>query len=210
MLIQRLRKPELDKTPKNIHSDGADGTSQACILIGGFFSCGLVLLLCNKSEWFPFFALLLLLFVACIGMLLCLSKNAYGPLTDVLGDGKWMRGECIGDGDYEEDPEDVVRTLYQFSSYDTVKTGWPVVLLYSFLGSIGLGSVITSSTSWILSTFLSFIAMILVQAYIAAFHESHGGMQAQMYMDALYCKYRSLLAYRAGLKSGALGSVGNG
>jgi hypothetical protein len=72
---------------------------------------------------------------------------------------------------------------------------------------VALGSVITSSTSWLLSVFLSFIAMILVQAYIVGFGSSHGGAQAQMYRDSLYCKYRSMLAFRAGAESAAGGEA---
>lgn len=134
-------------------------------------------------------------------MTLCLNQNAYGPVTDVMGDTAWIRG-CYNQKISEEDTDDVVRALYQFCCYQRMKTNWPITLFFSFLGAVALGSVITSSTSWVLSVFLCFTAMVLLQSYIVGFQRVHGDEQSQMFIDALYCKYRSMIAFQQGKKDG--------
>lgn len=181
-----------------------DGRPQSYLLYGGFICCTVVLLIYNKSEWLPLLAILGLFLTGCICMLLCLNQNAYGPMTDVLGDSSWIRG-CYNESIAEETPEDVVRALYQFCCYDRLKTNWPITLLYSFIAALALGSVITSSTSWVLSIFLCFETIVLAQAYISGFQRVHGDEQSQMYIDALYVKYKSLRAFEAGKAAGARG-----
>jgi len=188
-----------------MHRPGAeisyrDGKPQKYLLLGGFLCGTVVLLIYYNSEWLPLLALLALFFTGCSCMVLCLNQNAYGPVTDVLGDSSWIRG-CYNEGITEVQPDDVVRALYQFSCYNRLKTTWPITLLYSFIAALALGSVITSSTSWILSIFVCFVTIVLTQAYITGFQRVHGDEQAQMFLDALFVKYKALRAFDTGKKA---------
>ena len=181
-----------------------DGRPQSYLLYGGFMCCTAVILPYNKSEWLPLSALLGLFLTACTCMILCLNQNAYGPVSDVSGGGGWNRG-CYNEAFADETDEDVVRALYQFSCYSRYKTNWPITLLYSFIAALAAGSVITSSTSWVLSIFVCFETIVLTQAYIVGFQRVHGEEQAQMYLDALYVKYKSMRAFQAGRAAGLRG-----
>ena len=179
---------------------------QGILLSGAFICCSVILLAYNTSEWLPLLVLLCFFYAACLCMIYCLNQNSYGPMTDVLGDGKWMRG-CTNEPVSQDDVDNIVKTLYQFCGYDRIKTSWPCVLFFSFLASLALGSVITSSTSWVMSVFVCFTTLVLAYAYISGFLRVHGDEQAQMFIDSLYMRYKAARAYQmgkeAGLRSGA-------
>ena len=75
------------------------------------------------------------------GVIRTVAGFGYGPLTDVLFDGKWLRGTDASKHDADE-PADIVRALYQFSSYRVSKTSWPTQALFFLLGAFALGSVL--------------------------------------------------------------------
>lgn len=123
---------------------------------------------------------------------------AYGPYTDVLSDFKIKRGACEVTGD--EDLGDIVRALYQFSSYESVRTTWPVSTLFLLIGAIVSACVVRPETGWLRATLLYFFLSLVTHAYLVSFCSSHGEQQAQMYRDTLYCRYKAAEAVQAALR----------
>jgi len=144
-------------------------------------------------------AILVLLMVAAFLALIPAFKGAaYGPYMDVLGDFRVKRGACEVTGD--EDLGDIVRALYQFSSYDSVRTTWPVSTLFFLIGAIISACVVRPETGWLRATLLYFFLSLITYSFIIGFCASHGGQQAQMYRDTLYCRYKAAEAVQAAQK----------
>jgi len=183
------------------HIRKRSGRFLASLIVGVIISSAAVIIWAGKlsaAEILPLFAIFA---TSSIFFVTAVEGKGYGPLTDVIGDHKWLRGMDVSTAGTEE-PEDIVRTLYQFSSYSSIKTSWPIVTFFAMFGALALGSVLSSSSSWPVCVFASFLTILLAHAYTDGFHKCHGETQAQMYRDSLYCGYRSSLAWRAG-RSGA-------
>ena len=138
----------------------------------------------NKST----IVLLLLLAICFTSLFPLFSNTAYGPATDILLDDKHLRGACEAKGD--EELSDLVRALYQFCSYDSVQTIWPIVVFFSMISAIVCTSLIGEHTTWFCSALIVFVTIVLAFMFVSGFVGSHGQLQAQMYRDAIYCRYR--------------------
>jgi hypothetical protein len=156
---------------------------------------GIALALLGTQDWKAGALLLAIVGVLVVGMQRTLHQLAYSPLPDVLGDRKELRGACEVRGD--EEPDDIVRSLYQFSSYGTSKTTWPILGIFSIIGAVVLGCVLAPETSWARASLISFVTLLLTAFFADAFYYAHGELQAQMYRDSLYCQYCALRSFRA-------------
>ena len=172
---------------------------QLKIVGAGFLSCIIVVLWTGREDFW---------LVGCILTLLCAflvplgRGSAYGVAADVLGLTS-ERGACeVSDDD---DPAAIVRSLYQFASFPSTRTSWPVVFLYSLLAAIALRSLTTISASWTQAVFVNFVVIVAVEAYASSFRRVHVDNQAQIFLDSLYCKYQAARALAAGRLSRSSG-----
>ena len=168
---------------------------QLKILAAGFLSCIIVVVWTGQEDFW---------LVGCILTLICASLvplgtgSAYGVAADVLGLTS-ERGAC--EVSETDDPAGIVRSLYQFASFPTTRTSWPVVFLYSLLAAIALRSLTTISASWTQAVFVNFVVIVAVEAYASSFRRVHADTQAQIFLDSLYCKYQAARALAAGRRS---------
>ena len=189
-------------TPFHVQLEGP--LPQLKIIAAGILSCFIVVAWTGQEDlWLVGF----ILTVLCAFLLPLGKGTSYGVASDVVGLAS-ERGVC--DVSEHDDPAAIVRSLYQFASFPTTRTSWPVVFLYSFLAAIALRALATNSTSWSRAVFINFVVIVAVEAYISSFRRVHGDAQAQIFLDALYCRYQAARALRAGrLSATGVGAHGD-
>lgn len=176
--------------------------SAACIalLYGGLAAAGVVLVCVAKQPLAQVLALLLILAVLATAFATCLTGHSYTAASDVLGhpykEVDWLLGNNADRGAAlaPMHQDELVRTMYQFASYESVRTQWPVMAVFSFCGAVVTSSLVGAPDDWLRTLIISFVIMVLTQTLVHGFALHHGVAQAQMYRDSLYCAYRELRA----------------
>lgn len=144
---------------------------------------------------------LLLSILASFLVLLQLGK-AYNPRCDLFIAGS--RGLCSQDE--EQDSEELVREMYKVGSYQSVKTGWPLRTLFSFLGAVFISSV-TDPPRFLPSVCVGTLVIYVAQSSVLTLTHAHTVVENQVDLDNLFCRYRSALTRERSTRSNSGGAT---
>ena len=82
------------------------GEGQTLIILGVIVSCASVLVWSRKLRWHDLWPILLICGVASFFFVRTVASHGHGPLTDLILDGKWLRGTDASKYDADE-PVDI-------------------------------------------------------------------------------------------------------
>lgn len=160
--------------------------------VGGLVLCALALFYMQPSglDQRSLSCMVVILVTLCLFMLSIQLGHAYCPAGDTAGLSP-ERGMCVPKSDETED--ELVRSMYAFSSYPSTRTDWPPLLLFSFIGAVFLASVL-DVPRFAPAVCVAMLIIYLVHATVMHFTYSHNIIDAQTKLDNLYCRFRTLRA----------------
>lgn len=171
--------------------------SSGCLALlwGGLLIVSLVLVFGGRVPPLQAVALFLMFTICVTGFLFLLSGRCYSAESDVLAGEYRQRGRNLVEEKMKApNLDECVRTLYQFASYHSTRSIWPITGLFSLGGAIAVGAVVGPPDEWLRTVIVVFLGMMLVQSFANGYATYHGTSQAQFYRDSLYCRYRELRA----------------